>query len=283
MKKLIFILALLLMAAPAWADVVIDANGIDVWEAENWDENESFLAIPLYYDANGEGDIRAFALEISLEPTGAGEAFIDWAWSESDYWVVPGNYPDELLIVGETDEGATIMELGSLYEEGDGPPDTNGTLLAMEIIGTPGAEFCIDIQVNAIRGGIVMEDVTTRDLDASLECFTLEPFIPEVECGNLTEEQLVVWEAWGVSWGEEPANWCNPCWRCGDEDGSDTVTITDVGNIFGYVFDPNNDGLGDWNMGGTETITDVGDIFNLGFTGGPAGVPLVCADDPNCI
>jgi hypothetical protein len=127
------------------------------------------------------------------------------------------------------------MEFASLYAEGEGPPDPNGPLLGMEIIGTPGEEFCLDVRVNDIRGGIVMEDVTTRGVYTPGECYTLAEFVPEPPekcfyvdlvdgCGYvITQDDVNEWILAG-----EPNSWCYPCHCRGDIDADCLINSNDI-------------------------------------------------------
>lgn len=256
MKKLIFILALLLLTAPAWADVVVEPNS-EPWEGW-YDEGIGFIEGPIEYDANDSELVRAFALEITV--TGP-NAFIDWCWFEGAYNVAPGS--EDGPIAEWVDDNIIIVEFASLYnedlEEGD-VPESIGTLAGISIGADPDSEVCIDIVVDDLRGGIVMEDVTTRDIDNDQVCWTTAE--APIECNEeLTEGQLEEWFNW-----EEPEVWCLPCWTEGDVTGDENLTFGDVIQVFNAVAaqaesgDPN--GSSDATMDGLYTFGDVIFVFN---------------------
>jgi hypothetical protein len=148
----------------------------------------------------------------------------------------------------------------------------------MEIIGTPGEEFCLDVRVNEIRGGIVMEDVTTRDVYTPGECYTLPEFVPEPPekcfyvdlvdgCGYvITQDDVNEWILQG-----EPNDWCYDCHCRGDINGDCVVDVSDIlgtpevngwshawnTSIYNSQSDTNYDG-----------VVDVTDILGAGTTDG---------------
>ena len=215
MKKLIFILALLLMAAPAWSQVTIDVNATDTWNDED-DPNRSWAYLQFKYEADLEDElVRAFALEISVSgPNGV----IDWIWSENGaYEVAPGGVDGIVAEFGEEDTDPWITEQASLYnlDEEDGiQPDSNGLLFGIEVIGDQGTSICVDVELNAIRGGIVMEDATAPDgaITADPCCVALAE--KEEELCYAGQPDFDEWESVG-----SPDSWCNPRQCHGDADG----------------------------------------------------------------
>jgi hypothetical protein len=265
MKKLILVLALLLIAIPAWAqpnDVVVqpvpEEENWGGW-VEEWDVPVYFVEGPIAYHANqgGAGElVRAFALEITVSGPNAA---IDWCWFEGPYDVAPSEGDP---IAEWVDDNIIIIEAASLYDmaEEEGP-DPNGMLVGLSMYSDiPEAELCIDIVENELRGGIVMEDVTTRGLSNSQVCWTAAE--AEVVCNeDLTEAQLTEWFDWG-----EPPVWCLPCWTLGDVTGDELLSFGDVIQTFNAVQaqaesgDPN--GSSDATMDGLYSFGDVIKVFN---------------------
>ncbi|MHC5073554.1 MAG: hypothetical protein ACYTFE_01865 [Planctomycetota bacterium] len=168
MKKLILVLALLLIAAPAWSAVTLDLEEWGGWYEEGTGFNEGVIL----YDVNGENVPRAWALEVTLDNE---EAWIDGVWRDGDgawaYWVSPGNAS---VADGEVDggdpaveqEGAyALIEMASLYAEGEDPPPDACDLFAISIGGPPGELVCMDITVEPIRGGVIDEAGASLDID----------------------------------------------------------------------------------------------------------------------
>jgi hypothetical protein len=150
MKKMIFVLTALLLAAPAMANLVIScsANGNDV---------------DINYNATEDGNLpRGLGLEITVDNS----ATIDSISNESsDYWVYPGSIVIDPCTGTMTDQGTpvasglgtstVILEMGSLHYP-TGPSDTNsppltGTLLTITVSG----DCNIAIAGNGERGNVV--------------------------------------------------------------------------------------------------------------------------------
>lgn len=273
MKKLIFILALLLLAAPAWASVVVEPNS-EPWETwvDEEDANLAWIEGPIEYNVIDSELVRAFALQI--EVTGP-NAVIDWVWFEGDaYAIAPGS--EDGPIAEWVEDNIVIVEFASLYnlDAEDGvQPEPNGTLAGMSIIADAGSEeVCINITTDALRGGIVMEDVTTRALTNSEVCWG--PLAePEPECGDwLTEPQLAAWEGWITALEdaglppENVDNWCLECFGRGDIDADGFITFNDFSVAFQDFLgadnstDPNA-ADSDVDMDGFITFNDASVVF----------------------
>jgi hypothetical protein len=192
MKKIIFALVVLLLASPAWAEVVITcANSVD--------GNDAIVTVS--YDATSEANlVRAIALEITLSGDGEfgdvnclskdfgyhiylGSIDIDsegtvqsWGSCQCD-----GSYP-------ETPDDANHMtvEMASLYEAGvEEEPCKEGDLVSFVVTGT--VESCVSIQVNEIRGAVVMENASEPvDVNTEGTCcvdLTIPTCWDATECG----------------------------------------------------------------------------------------------------
>ena len=153
MKKLILVLAVLLVSLPAMAAVTITA-----------DCDGGVYTVSYATDGNLP---RAFALDITVATgtiTAVGGLSADYdiypgsiviadgAVSDAGSAVCDASYPGTLGGIGTA--GVTI-EMGSLYAVGDTAPATSGVLFTFT---TSEAATVATVTENAIRGGLVMEN-----------------------------------------------------------------------------------------------------------------------------
>jgi hypothetical protein len=160
MKKIAFVLAVLVMAAPAMADVTISV-------AAGPGPND----VTVSYDGAG---VRAFALDIIVDDPCM--SIVEVNCVSTDYFVYPGSVgieggevtDDGTCNCGGIDTNAVCVEMGSCYlspeavldiPAGD-PPAASGDLVILTLGGCDenddGAN--VSVEENAIRGGVVMED-----------------------------------------------------------------------------------------------------------------------------
>jgi hypothetical protein len=159
MKRIVFALLVLMVAAPAGAEVLITC--------EPASPNEPNVIVS--YDNSEPNSVRAFALEITVD---AGEISAVSCLSD-DYYLYPGSIN---IINGEVedfgscvafiDSNVVIIEMGSLYADEDPyhttpPPDIDDLLL---VTVTEECQMCIS--ENEIRGGVVMEDLSDPNVNA---------------------------------------------------------------------------------------------------------------------
>ena len=175
MKKIVLVLAVLLLAVPALAEVKITIE----------DEGDGVVAIK--YDARTEDPnlVRAFALDIKIT-AGTIETIYDFKVGESNESglgfgifmgsiqidelgevvsygdpVAPEDSPGSVGILGEPN---ITIELGSLYYDDVNAPDPCGVLCRVTV--TEDCNMCIT--ENETRGGIVMENLSA--VDVNLPC-----------------------------------------------------------------------------------------------------------------
>ena len=206
MRKVSLILAVLLLAAPAWArvDITMEQTG----------PNE----VTVSYNVTGEPNkVRAFALDITLD-NDANITDVNTS-ANVDYTIFPGSigisggeitedgqavadpcdYPPDTQ-PGLDSSGVTI-EMGALYSppvdsSPNAPPDSNVLL-----------KFYFDADCNACiteneaRGGVVLTD-PDEDPDVNSPCIALA--IVGGEC--LVDEGGAEFDAW-EEWGK-PDCWC---------------------------------------------------------------------------
>jgi hypothetical protein len=248
MKKIIFALVMLLLASPAWADVIFTCEQVDV--------NELVIS----YDARTETELpRAFGLDIQgqsdaniIEVTGLspdyiiypGSIQIDAGGNVTDYGSIAcsASYPGTLP--GIDSNGVTI-ECGSLYAPAGSPanaPDPCGPLVSVKI--ESGIDACFVITGNVVRagsGGVVLEDPAVDPAAVTFpppaECCIVGK-IPtcmdadqcaghaqgDASCdGSVNLADLMALKA---AWGKS-APWTDPdC--CADFDNSGAVNLADL-------------------------------------------------------
>jgi len=212
MKKIILVMALLMLAGPALAVVTITAD------CNYGDVNECAIR----YVATGN-DVRAFALDITVS---AGN-IISVDDEDPNYYVNPGS----VVIDGDTISGSLVCdagkydgtkaglntdaittEQGSLYVGDANSPGGAGTGSSGILFSFKVDTSCtVDVNVNPIRGGVVMED-------------------PDEDPG------LVIVDGCALVLG--PACWACPFWALGDLDGDGYVTGADVVPIINFFGQP---------------------------------------------
>jgi len=210
MRKISLILAVLLLAAPAWAAVTITAT----------DEGAGVVAINYVSDAN----VSAFALDITVD-AGVISAISDYHVGESTsdakgYGIFPGtieiidgdvndygtpdadpnDHPDTQP--GLDSNGITI-EMGALYEDGNQPP-LSGLLCKVTV--TENCELCI--AGNTTRGSVVLEDANEAATNLPV-CISVT-----LDCFPSDHPDYDEWVAVG-----KPDCWCYPRQCHGDADG----------------------------------------------------------------
>jgi len=226
MRKMILTLAVVLLVAPAWADVEITLTRED-------------LVITIGYVVTGETElVRAFALDIVAtdgnivaiddysrgDDTGgygifpgsfAGNITVNTTTGDVDNWdgnpnpytpVAPAGDPDAL---GDIPGPAITIEMGSLYTTA-GPGDT-GVLCTITVEATV-TEVCVT--GNAIRGNVVLEDASEAALNPAQVC------IPgpgaNSDCFPSSAPYAAQYLRW-VALGK-PACWCGSAyWTSGNQ------------------------------------------------------------------
>lgn len=186
MKKFVFALAVLLLAAPTWAtDVWCTVDGCDV---------------TVYYAGASAGPVRGMAFDIQLDGDGTlsnvqclsaaygyqifpGSISIDGSGNVSDWGSCKcdGGYPGTLDAAN-----AMTIEMASLYEAGVDPdPCDAGDLVSFRVAGT--GDVNVSIAVNEIRGGVVNEDAS-QESDPNLTGCIVPLSVPTcwdaTECGG---------------------------------------------------------------------------------------------------
>jgi hypothetical protein len=185
------------------------------------------------YDATGETElVRAFALDISVS-AGAITDVTDYVVGDDNggYGIFPANFSRVITVDGQTGEvadwgvagytpvadgndtgaagalggSAITIEMGSLYDTM--APGKTGTLCKVVTEGAEGAT--LSVTVNAVRGGIVLENAA----QATLNPDPATVVIPSGIC--VPADQVADYEAY-VAAGADPSCWCLPYQCDGD-------------------------------------------------------------------
>ena len=227
MKKLVLVLSVLALVAPAWArvDILCEPTG----------PNE----VTVSYNST-QGEIRAFALGITVDSGATIVGISDFVKGESatgnkGYGIFPANfdryinaadpnfeadanytpeaqladYPDDTL--GGIGTGGITVEMGSLYVGAPNSPDDAGMLFKF----TVDQDCNVTIAQNVIRSGVVMktgDSVSGGDFNSPggkgfSDCLT--------DDGS---QEYLDWVAWG-----KPACWCYQRQCRGDINGQRTL------------------------------------------------------------
>jgi hypothetical protein len=236
MKKLVSILAVLLIATPVMAAVTIECN----------QPTEGEGIVEIRYQVDDTDLVRAFALDIVLD-NGAdfvGEPNEDYL--DPNYWV----YPGQIVISGGavvdtntpvasgngalTGTGQMTIEMASLYYGDNNEPDPNGLLCTIEVDG----DCTVSISGNATRGNVVFESGVSVEVSASCQVTGMDPTagtcwdITECGCqpnGDINCDGSVDFvDLFGLksAWGSNPnsGNW--NC--CADFDHSKSIDFVDL-------------------------------------------------------
>ena len=157
MKKIIFTLAVLLLAAPAMATVTITCTPgpgpNDVTVGFTSDEGQLVRAIALDVQV---ADADVVVVDVNCVSDGylihPGSISIDAGGNVTDYGTCAGT---------DLDSNSFASEQGSLYEIGVDTPPVPGDLFIITLGGctdTPSGDVVVSVSENVIRGGVVMED-----------------------------------------------------------------------------------------------------------------------------
>jgi hypothetical protein len=246
-KRIFLVLAIVLITLPVRAELTIECQATDCNEITiTYDMDDSDANLP-----------RSFALEISLsQENGANIGQVTYVHPE--FYVYPasititgGVITDQGTPVSESDASSMIIGMGSLYAAGDpchtSPPAENGVLLVFHVQNDKACH--INIDQNAIRGGVVMED-PTQEFNPSyvyiIECDISDPPPPCSCYGDVTADNSVsiadlsaivamLSPAYAGTTPPYTAEPIPPGYECADVTGDDAVSIADLSAIVAYL------------------------------------------------
>jgi len=256
MKKMIVLLALLMLAVPAMAAV-----NIVVTDNTNGTATISYTTV-------GEANVpRAFALEVSVDagnivdvtPAIEGESTA----AAKGFGIFPGtvdvNDADNVIddfgtpvassldpdAPGQKGSDSVVLEMGSLYVDDVNAPDASGVLCVVEV--SEAANLCVS--VNELRGGIILEagkgtedavDPLATNMDSAAVCAAVT-FAPAVCVGDVDGDSWIspydlgalvsFLEGYSASyyWVDASAN------PAADIDGDGWVSPYDLGALVSYL------------------------------------------------
>ena len=214
MKKLVLILAVLAVAAPAMAVTLsLDNSAGGGWVAINYDKGAGVMPRAFALEVSVDvGNITAYAdstTDSSIEPFNVYMGNIDidnGVIIGRGSPVAPGSAPDA---PNQLPDSSIIIEMGSLYVPGTSDPcepATSGTLIKLLC---DDCDAVMTVSSNALRGNVVLEDTTVETPGTSGD--VCEPDCPGVGATSQSE-----WDAVG-----NPLSWCNPRQCHGDANGSE--------------------------------------------------------------
>jgi len=268
MRRILLVVAILLIATPAFATVTVNAvyKGSGVVEVN-------------YACSNGEA-VRAFALDINVNSPLTIDTINTFQVGDNNgYGIFPGKFRDVINptspnwvdpnynpVAPTADAGAKgplgtsaiTIELGSLYTAGHAP-GSSGTLCRLVVNNHAGGNGALALALNTLRGGVVMEngDPCTPTLNGTT--LTFDCFYAGMVDGigrTITAANVTTWTNLG-----KPACWCYKCHPRGDADNSCTITSVDILALRNAWPNPPINGVynpcADTDYSGTITSVDV--------------------------
>ena len=171
MKKILLVIAMLIVAAPVLATVSVTAT------------DKGSGVVEVRYNCSASEKVRAFALDITVDNGLVITNIRDFNRGESKvpgggYGIFPGSFASVINAsspnwadtnytpIGRTTDpntksglgtGAITVELGTLYVDPNSP-GTSGLLFRLDVNGNGAADGNLSIALNNTRGGIVLED-----------------------------------------------------------------------------------------------------------------------------
>ncbi|MBN2020120.1 MAG: hypothetical protein JW749_07840 [Sedimentisphaerales bacterium] len=295
MRRILLIVAMLLLAtAPAMATVTVRAIQNQPYNAVGqYQEGSSCNILDVNYTCDAE-EVRAFALEVSVDNGFVISAVSDYKRGESTqaspgYGIFPGSFRTELdpgdvnwvepnygpvASTSDPDAAGTgigtnkvILEMGSLYVGEANKPASSGTLCRLTIdpcVACTPASCTVTFAVNALRGGVVLYDGSsvTPTVVGNGATFSFPKKFPCWEPYRLQyNEWLSVWEP--ECWAGQCANpvWNTQCYGDTDNKGEGALKYRVYTSDYNKL-------MAAWGKRATQ-LRDVN---------GLDGTPLMCAD-----
>ena len=206
MKKIIFVLAVVLLASPAWAvDIECTVDGCDVTVSFSGAVDIRAFAVDIQLDGNGEiGDVQCLSAAYGYQIY-PGDIDIDSQGNVDDWGSCKcsGSYAGTY-----DDSNAMTIEAGSLYEDTDPDPCNDGNMVSFRVSGND--TINVSLSVNPIRGGVVNEAAN----EVTPVITNCQVVLPSSECMMGTHPDYAIWGTRG-----KPDCWCYHKQCEGDEDG----------------------------------------------------------------
>jgi len=283
MRRILLIVAMLLIAAPVKAEVKITASPVPIGVVGN----DRCSTVEVNYVCTTGEAIRAFALDVTVDNNFIIQGIRNFKTGESvagnlGYGIFPGSFnryidaanpnwvdPNYTPVCPNTYADATgtgvstnkiIVELGSLYVAGNAPP-ASGKLFWIDVIPPkPGTAYSgnVSLAANTTRGGVV--DINGNSVDPNLTNCTMAYNNDCFPCWYPWHQMhRLHWLPWG-----KPSCWCYFRQCHGDADGKKQGSST-----LGYYYVGSND----------VTIVRASYLVKESPKGpGVKGEPNICAD-----
>jgi hypothetical protein len=252
MKKIVFVLTLLLLASPTLArvDITADANGGTVY---------------VYYSMSaGDTNLpRAFGLDLMCSNDAN---ILSVGNFNSDFWVYPGsidinettgqvdsngtpiavpdgNFPGREL-EGPNDGNGMTIEMGSLYVGAPNAPPSSGLLFTFVV-----DKNCnITISGNTARGKVVLENIDVPDpnyVGTTVLCACPGDLNTSGGDGRINLQDLSATYGILIQAGSDASYICYPgdgCWNeCGDLNFDRRINLQDLSAVYGKLIQAGSD------------------------------------------
>jgi hypothetical protein len=260
MRRILLIVAMLLVAVPAMGGVVIKARQVPPYTGSP--SNPVCSGVEVNFTSDADGTVRAFALDINVDSNFIISAIRDFNTGESKgtkkgYGIFPGSFRDVINpadpcwgdgndhsaynpVAPSTDADACgtglgtnkiIIEMGSLYSLDANKPNKNGMLFRIDVIPPKiGKADCnLTVALNTTRGGVVDNNGSSfkKDVNVTLPTGVKVAFM-QTECFPCWKPYNAQYDQWVVV--DRPNCWCGQYapaevnnWRTqckGDADGN---------------------------------------------------------------
>ena len=150
-----------------------------------------------------------------------------------------------------------VVEMGTLYT-GANAPGSTGMLFKLTLDANGETDTVLGIEGESTRGGDLGECVLESGQQANIVLSGVADAYKVTFGGGCfvgTTEQVAAWNFWG-----QPANWCEPCFKCGDVNSSTSITPGDWFKVWDDLKAQSggatHDGSSDVNMSGSLTPSD---------------------------
>jgi hypothetical protein len=299
MKKILLVVAMLIIAAPVLATVSVTAT------------DKGSGVVEVKYNCSAAEKVRAFALDITVDNGSVINNIRDFNRGESKkpgggYGIFPGKFAalinpaspnwadtnyNPVAPVGDPNAksglgtNAITVELGTLYVDVNSP-GTSGLLFRLDVNGNGATDCNLSIALNSTRGSIVLEDATLAPspvLTGTKVTFPPSCVTPTNEVGAAKATAEGVWTGQGFTLGAATA--VVDCAHLGLIISQDTACVT-LPNSINYSYGvapavPNVVGMTD--AAAVTALTNAGFVIGTDVNvacDGLTPVGSVCSSNP---
>jgi hypothetical protein len=253
MKKILLVIAMLIIAAPVLATVSVTAM------------DKGSGVVEVRYNCSAAEKVRAFALDINVDSGAVISNIRDFNRGESKvpgggYGIFPAKFADYINVnppgpnwadtrytpVARTTDpntqsglgtGAITVELGTLYVDPNSP-GTSGLLFRLDVNGNGASDCNLSIATNNTRGGIVLEDANLAPspvLTGTKLTFPATCVTPTNEVGVAKATAEGVWTGPGQGFTLGTATAVVDCAHVGLIISQDTACVT-LPHVINYTY-----------------------------------------------